>query len=91
MHFCVCPVIPQQCVKLLDLSHTAEKGCFKCHKSFPTESFGEKPDYSGFDRENWKDRTHNEVFEAGMKHKHAKTASEQSKLEKTLEFDTLLY
>ena len=61
------------------LSHTAEKGCFKCHKSFPPESFGEKP---GFDRENWKDRTHNEVYEAGMKHKHAKTASEQSKLEK---------
>ena len=64
------------------LSHTAVKGCFKCNKLFPTESFGEKPDYSGFDRQNWVIRTHKDCYEAGMKHKHAKTATERAKLEK---------
>ena len=35
------------------LSYNADKGCSKCLKSFPTESFGEKPDFSGYDCENW--------------------------------------
>ena len=64
------------------LSHAAFKGCFKCKKSFPTASFGEKPDYSGFDRENWEDRSHIECKEIGLKHKHAKTAIECKDLEK---------
>ena len=55
------------------LSHTAKKGCFRCHKTFLCERFGKKSDYSGFDREKWILRTHAECFALGMKHKHAKT------------------
>lgn len=65
------------------LSHSATKGCFRCLKSFPCGSFGEKPDYSGFIREEWILRTHNECFKYGMQHKHAKTAAEQLNIEKT--------
>ena len=56
--------------------------CYKCMKSFPTASFGEKPDYGGFDRENWICREHRDCFDAGMRHKHAKTAKERSDLER---------
>ena len=35
------------------LSYNAEKGCSKCLNSFPTVSFGQKPDFSGYDCENW--------------------------------------
>ena len=34
------------------LGHTATLGCNKCLKKFST-SFGQAPDYSGYDRENW--------------------------------------
>ena len=36
-------------------SHAARHGCSRCLKSFPG-GFGIKPDYSGFDRENWPQR-----------------------------------
>ena len=32
------------------LGHTARLGCNKCLKSFPTARFGEKPDFSGFEK-----------------------------------------
>ena len=35
------------------VGHNAVKGCYKCMKSLATASFGEKPDYSVFDHENW--------------------------------------
>ena len=38
------------------LSHTATIGCSKCLKEFPKAAFGEKTNYSGFDRENWRPR-----------------------------------
>ena len=64
------------------MSHAATKGCFRCHKSFPCESFGSKPDYSGFNQDEWILRTHRECFEYGMLHEHAKTAAEQHDIEK---------
>lgn len=36
--------------------HSAHRGCSRCLKVFPG-GFGEKKDYSGFDRENWQPRT----------------------------------
>ena len=30
------------------VGHNANKGCNKCLKEFPVETFGENPDYSGF-------------------------------------------
>jgi len=35
------------------LGHTARLGCSKCLKEFPTEEFGDKRDYSGFNRDLW--------------------------------------
>ena len=34
-------------------SHSARLACSKCLKVFPTEKFGDKPDFSGFDVANW--------------------------------------
>lgn len=42
------------------LGFSAKKGCNKCKKDFPRSSFGEKQDFSGFDRENWNLRTNAE-------------------------------
>ena len=33
------------------VGHKARKACTKCMKDFPTNSFGDQPDYTGFDRE----------------------------------------
>ena len=64
------------------VAHNAVKGCYKCFKTFETSTFGEKPDYSGFDRRNWVLRKHNDCFHAGMFHKHAKTAKERYDIER---------
>lgn len=34
----------------------ARLGCSKCLKQFPTETFGQKPDFSGFNRSEWTPR-----------------------------------
>ena len=39
------------------LSHRAKKGCSKCDLSFPSDSFGDLPDYSNFDKAMWTPRT----------------------------------
>ena len=39
------------------LGHAASKGCSRCLKSFPTDGFGQKTDFSGFDRDMWPQRT----------------------------------
>ena len=39
------------------LGHSARFGCNKCLKEFPTESFGRKPDFSGYNRSDWEMRT----------------------------------
>ena len=33
------------------MAHNATRGCSRCLKTFPVSKFGEKPDFSGFDRE----------------------------------------
>lgn len=38
------------------LGHSARLGCTKCLKPFPTAHFGEKPDFSGFNRDQWPKR-----------------------------------
>ena len=38
------------------LGHTASLGCNKCLKKFPV-NFGQSSDFSGYDRENWTQRT----------------------------------
>lgn len=63
------------------LSHSARLGCSMCLKSFPTAQFGEKPDYSGFHRDEWPIRdvaTHREL---ANKHKELPNRSQQQSFE----------
>ena len=39
------------------LGHTARLGCSRCLKEFSTNTFGDKPDYSGFDQDKWVPRS----------------------------------
>ena len=39
------------------VSFAAARGCNKCMKVFPCKVFGQKNDYSGFDKDNWRMRT----------------------------------
>lgn len=59
------------------LCHSAAKGCSRCLKVFPTEHFGEKKDYSGFDRQKWPKRTVKQHREVGMQWKHSNTNTTQ--------------
>lgn len=63
------------------LGHAAEKGCSRCLKSFPTEKFGEKKDYSGFDRSKWPKRSVEDHKKFGMCWKHANTLSRRREIE----------
>lgn len=47
-------------------SFSATLGCSKCKKRFPTEVFGDKPDYSGYDVDNWEKRSHKEHVKSGV-------------------------
>lgn len=64
------------------LSYNATKGCSKCLKEFPTMSFGEKPDYSGYDCDNWEARKLESHITHAQLVREATTASSQSKLER---------
>ena len=63
------------------VGHSALKGCSKCLKSFPTLTFGSKPD-SGFDRSTWPKRDLKDHKEQGLNCKHASTLVEQHKIER---------
>ena len=39
-------------------SYSSTQGCSKCMKKFTSESFGEKVDYSGYNRDTWPPREH---------------------------------
>ena len=63
------------------LSFNALKGCSKCLKSFPTYSFGEKPDFSGYEYEAWEPRKHSDHKKTAFLVKTAKTATSRATLE----------
>lgn len=62
------------------LGHASEKGCSRCLKSFPTEKFGEKKDYSGFDRSKWPQRSVEDHRKHGIAWKHACTLSKRKEI-----------
>ena len=64
------------------VGHNAYQGCNKCLKSFPTESFGEKADFSGFDRDNWTKRDLVSHRQHAFAHKSSSTASQQAHIER---------
>ena len=63
------------------LGKNALKGCSKCLKEFPTARFGAKPDYSGFDCENWPVRKLSEHKKHVSEVKQAKTSTKHSEKE----------
>ena len=63
------------------LGHCAYHGCSRCLKAFPTESFGEKADYTGSDRANWPIRSIQSHRQHALAHKHAKTKSKRQEIE----------
>ena len=61
----------------------ANFGCSKYLKEFPTESFGKKPDYGGYDYENWTLRDTETHKSNALKCKEAVTATLRTKIEKS--------
>ena len=61
----------------------ALKGCSKCLKEFKTNGFGSKPDYSGFNVDEWEERNYEEQLRIVNSAKAASTASAQLVLEQT--------
>ena len=59
--------------------HSAHRGCSRCLKVFPG-GFGEKKDYSGFDRENWQPRTCIDHRSNARKIERSTTVSSRNKL-----------
>ena len=64
------------------VGHNAFLACSKCLKTFPTNSFGEKADFTGSDRENWPTRSNNLHCKHALSHKNAKTQAERKQIER---------
>ena len=65
------------------LGHMATKGCSKCLSSFPTDRFGERPDYSNFDRTSWEARTGSVHRSTALNHRTCATRTLQQGIERT--------
>ena len=64
------------------LSHSANRGCSKCMRSFSSSSFREKLDYSGFDVDNWEARKLEDHKKNAETIQGAATATSRASLEK---------
>ena len=64
------------------VGHRATKGCSKCTLSFPTKNFGDKPDYSNYDRNSWELRTNDEHRAVSVQHLQCNTQTDQRKIER---------
>ena len=73
-------------------SFNALHGCNKCLKTFPTNSFGEKPDYSGYNTSEWAARDLDLHKKLSLEHLNASTKSRQKSIEKDhdLKYSTLI-
>ncbi len=60
--------------------HSSRLACNKCYKVFPTEKFGEKPDFSGYNCESWPPRSDSDVKKGGLQYLQAKTKSEKESI-----------
>ena len=65
------------------VGHSANLACSKCLKVFPTKAFGEKSDYSGFDRTLWTPRQLENHRNYAYKHKDAQNRSQEISIEKS--------
>lgn len=64
------------------VGHSAYHGCSRCLKPFPTEAFGEKPNYCGTDRSNWPPRSKESHLKHALEHKSANTKEKQKLIER---------
>ena len=64
------------------VGHNALHGCSKYFKTFPTASFGDKPDYTGFDRTLWEQRSMESHRRHSLEHKESQTAQHQRSIER---------
>lgn len=64
------------------LGHRATMGCSKCLLRFPVTRFGEKPDYSNFNRGEWVKRTNDYHRSQVLKCSKCTTKSERTELER---------
>lgn len=67
------------------LSHTATKGCSKWQISFPTEKFGEKPDYSNFNQSSWEPHTGSMHNSTALEYQKCTTRTKQLGIEQHTE------
>ena len=65
------------------VGHSANRGCSHCGKFFPG-GFGEKKDYSGFDRSTWPRRTDSSHRQNARKVEKCRTKTEKKKMESML-------
>ena len=78
---CTCSDIPAS-RKLCGIKgHSGELGCSKCLKKFPGK-FGEKRDYSGFNRDDWEKRTNKDHRRIASKILKCKTKTKINELSK---------
>ena len=64
------------------VGHNALKACSKCLLSFPTASFGEKPDFSNFDKSQWTTRTNIEHRVNAERHRACNTQAARKEIER---------
>ena len=64
------------------VGHRALKGCSKCLHSFPTAAFGEKGDYSNFNRSSWESRSNYLHRDVAGKYQQSNTRAEQYAIER---------
>ena len=64
------------------VGHRALKGCSKCLHSFPTAAFGEKGDYSNFNRSSWESRSNYLHRDIAGKYQQCNTRAEQRAIER---------
>ena len=66
------------------LGHNARLGCSRCLKEFPVNAFGERPDYSGFERNSWPKRNADHHRTHAFKTLQATSESKRKQMERTL-------
>ena len=64
-------------------SFNATQGCNKCMKVFSTRSFGESPDYSGYNTQEWPVRELQMHKQKSYQHLNANTKAEQKEIERS--------
>ena len=65
------------------VGHRGKRGCNRCFKLFPTQHFGDTPDYSGFNKSEWEPRSHAVHVWYSHQQEAAKTEVERKTIEST--------